>query len=65
MIIIDGSGAIRYANRQVSVLFGYSHDDLVGKTVEWLMPERFRARHVGHRKTYFENVRVRPWGPAR
>ena len=25
MIIIDGSGAIRFANRQASSLFGYTH----------------------------------------
>src|ERR1700751_822596 len=28
MIIIDASGVIRFANRQVSALFGYRHDDI-------------------------------------
>lgn len=62
MIIIDAGGTIRYANRQVSALFGYAHDDIVGQPVEFLMPKRFRERHVNHRHTYVESVRVRPMG---
>jgi PAS domain S-box-containing protein len=64
MIIIDSSGVIRYANRQVTALFGYSHDEVIGKAVEDLMPERFRARHVSHRDSYNRNIRVRPMGPS-
>jgi two-component system, sensor histidine kinase len=62
MIIIDDSGAIRYANRQVSALFGYPHDELIGKPVERLLPERFRDRHPSMREAYTKNVRVRPMG---
>jgi PAS domain S-box-containing protein len=62
MIIIDGSGAIRFANRQVSSLFGYAHDEVVGKPIELLMPERFHARHIDHRDQYRGNVRIRPMG---
>jgi len=62
MIIIDGRGLIRYANRQVSALFGYPHDDIIGKEVEQLMPERYRARHLGHRDGYIHNLRIRPMG---
>jgi PAS domain S-box-containing protein len=62
MIFIDASGIILYANRQVSALFGYAHDEIIGESVEWLMPERFRHRHVGHREAYTGNVRVRPMG---
>jgi PAS domain S-box-containing protein len=62
MIIIDASGSIRFVNRQVSALFGYEHDEIIGKSIEHLMPERFRARHVGHRDQYTGNVRLRPMG---
>ncbi len=62
IIIIDASGLVRYANRQVSALFGYTHDEIVGQNVERLMPERFRVRHVGHREGYISSVRVRPMG---
>lgn len=62
MIIIDGTGAIRFVNRQVSSLFGYAHDEIVGRPVELLIPERFHARHVKHREHYRDSVRVRPMG---
>jgi PAS domain S-box-containing protein len=64
MIIIDGSGAIRFANRQVSSIFGYDHDEIVGRPVELLMPERFHARHAHHREQYRNSVRIRPMGPG-
>ena len=62
MIIIDATGAIRFANRQVSALFGHPHDDLIGLSIEQLMPERFRARHTGHRTHYVQSHLVRPMG---
>lgn len=62
MIIIDGSGTILYANRQVTALFGYQPAEVVGSPVEMLMPERFRGRHVTHRQGYTSSVRVRPMG---
>ncbi len=57
MIIIDSSGTILFANRQVSALFGHESADIVGNAVEMLLPERFRGRHIGHRRGYTGNVR--------
>jgi PAS domain S-box-containing protein len=62
MIIIDARGIIRFANRQVTALFGHANGDVVGRPVEILLPERFRHRHVAHRQGYSSNVRVRPMG---
>ncbi|MBS0578214.1 MAG: PAS domain S-box protein [Proteobacteria bacterium] len=62
IIIIDAGGTIRYTNRQVSAVFGYPHDEIVGRPVEFLMPERLRARHISHRRDYSVSVRVRPMG---
>lgn len=62
MIFIDGSGTILFANQQVTALFGYQSSEVVGAKVELLLPERFRARHTGHRTDYAQNVRVRPMG---
>jgi PAS domain S-box-containing protein len=62
MIIIDDAGVIFFANRQVSTLFGYPHVDIIGKPVEFLMPERFRDRHLAHRQSYARSVRVGPMG---
>lgn len=62
MIIIDDSGSILFANRQVTALFGYEPSEVVGAPVELLMPRRFRHRHTAHREGYTSNVRVRPMG---
>jgi PAS domain S-box-containing protein len=62
MIIIDRSGLIRFANRQASALFGYPHDELIGKPVEHLMPERFREQHPALRESYTRDVRFRAMG---
>lgn len=62
MVIIDSAGDILFANHQVQTLFGFANADIVGASVEVLLPERFRNRHVGHRQSYTGNVRVRPMG---
>jgi PAS domain S-box-containing protein len=62
MIVIDSSGVIRFANRRVSALFGYLIDDLIGKPVELLIPERFRDRHVEKRKAYTRHPHARSMG---
>src|ERR1700726_1569295 len=62
MLIIDGSGVVQFTNLQVSALFGYSREDVIGRPIEMLMPERFRGRHVAHRDRYVQASRVRPMG---
>jgi len=62
MVIIDASGIILFANRQVTKLFDYEHDEVIGKPIEQLMPERFRVRHLLHRDSYVKSTRVRPMG---
>jgi PAS domain S-box-containing protein len=62
LIIIDSAGDIVFANDQVKTLFGYEPAELIGQKVEILLPERFRARHIGHREGYSHNQRVRPMG---
>lgn len=62
MLIIETSGIICFANRQVSTLFGYPHDEIIGEPIEKLMPERFRGQHIGHREHYVGNLRMRPMG---
>jgi two-component system, sensor histidine kinase len=64
MVIIDTFGTIWFANRQVSVLFGYPHDEIIGESIESLMPERFRARYIGHPGHFVSRARVRAMGPG-
>jgi PAS domain S-box-containing protein len=62
IVIVDAQGEIRFSNRQVAALFGYTDAELIGQPVEILLPERFRDRHVGHRAFFGAEMRVRPMG---
>ncbi|MEO6184823.1 MAG: ATP-binding protein [Steroidobacteraceae bacterium] len=53
---------MQFANRQVTALFDFTPAELVGQPVEVLLPERFRRKHVGHRQSFGENLRLRPMG---
>ncbi len=59
---IDRGGEIAMVNQQTERLFGYPRRELLGKPVEFLLPERFRDQHVSHREGYFEDPRTRPMG---
>jgi PAS domain S-box-containing protein len=59
---VDGEGIIRLVNRQCETVFGYGREELIGKSIDRLVPERSRDVHPGHRERYFANPRTRPMG---
>jgi PAS domain S-box-containing protein len=62
IIIVNSAGKLVLVNSQTEKLFGYSRLEMVDQPVEMLMPERFRARHGGHRDHFFADPKVRPMG---
>jgi len=62
MVIVDSAGLIQLVNAQTEIIFGYSRDELVGQTVERLIPERFHPSHAGHRQGYSQSPRARSMG---
>ncbi len=62
MVVVDEAGRIVLANAQVEKLFGYRQEELLGREVEKLVPERFRRGHPEHRSGFFEEPRVRSMG---
>ena len=51
---IDVAGKILIANAQTERIFGYTPDELIGKPVEYLMPERVSTRHLANRARFVE-----------
>src|ERR1041384_7532924 len=43
MVMVDQTGKIMLVNMQIEKSFGYSRDELLGQSIEMLVPERFRA----------------------
>jgi PAS domain S-box-containing protein len=62
VVIIDAGGAIRLINRQAETMFGYSRDELIGRSVDVLVPDRVRAAHEVLRGGYHRAPTKRPMG---
>ena len=62
VVITAADGTIVLANPRAEQMFGYESDELVGLSVEALIPEDLRPRHRVHRKKYADHPHVRPMG---
>jgi PAS domain S-box-containing protein len=62
VIGVDEAGEIRLVNSRTQAVFGYAREELIGRSVEMLVPEVIRGAHVAHRERYFEAPRTRPMG---
>lgn len=62
-IIVTGPDArIVMVNPKAETMFGYSRDELVGKTIETLIPRRYATNHVKHRDGYMKKPHARGMG---
>lgn len=62
IVVIDRAGRIVIVNNQTERLFDYMRDELVGKPIEVLVPDRLKHAHVAHRDGYFLVPKTRPMG---
>ncbi|MGO8829579.1 MAG: ATP-binding protein [Steroidobacteraceae bacterium] len=62
LIVIDTRGIVRFANATTGALFGYTPEQVVGQSVEMLVPERFRIRHGAHVLGYLRDPTSREMG---
>ena len=65
MVMIGVSGLIEMVNAQTERVFGYTRDELLGKSIEMLVPERYRRDHPGLRSSFFAAPVSRPMGAGR
>lgn len=62
IVMANATGHIVLATSQAEKLFGYDTGELQGKSIETLLPERFRSGHVGNRSRYSSQPRPRTMG---
>lgn len=60
LLAVDQEGRIKTANRHLELLFGYSRGELEGQSVEQLLPEKTRERHVRLRSRFASMPSARP-----
>jgi PAS domain S-box-containing protein len=62
LVGVDKAGVIRLVNRQTASLFGYERADLIGASLETLVPASLREVHLAHRARYNADPRTRRMG---
>jgi PAS domain S-box-containing protein len=59
IVIADAAGEMTLVNAETERMFGYGRLELIGESVELLVPERYRKRHARHRAGYSKNPHTR------
>lgn len=59
---VNQQGVIVQINSQTEAMFGYTRDELIGQSVEMLVPERQRPHHSGHREQFHRQPKIRRMG---
>ena len=65
IVMIERHGRIVMVNAEAERLFGYSREEMLGRAVEMLIPERFRAGHPRLRMNFFTNSLAKRIGAGR
>lgn len=65
IVIVNQEGLMMLVNTQMEQLFGYERATLLGKSVELLIPESLRRKHVRQRADYIGHADARPMGKGR
>jgi PAS domain S-box-containing protein len=65
MLMVDRHGIIVLVNRQLEQQFGYHRNQLIGQSIEVLVPPRFRTAHLSDRERYMKLASARPMGKGR
>lgn len=52
LVVVDKMGVINIINPRIEEMFGYTREELIGKPLETLMPDKYRSQHLTHRANY-------------
>ena len=65
MVMASSDGTIEMVNEQTEKIFGYSRSELLGRSIELLVPVRFQQNHPSLRNAFFGEPGSRPMGEGR
>ena len=62
LVLVDAGGQMLLVNTHLEEMFGYDRGELLGQSVDLLLPERARTTHARHRAAFIEDPRIRAMG---
>ncbi len=62
ILLCDSQGIIQFVNEQTESIFGYKSEELIGQTIDMLVPDSIRSRHDQLRSSYNATPKKRPMG---
>ena len=65
LIMINSDGLIELVNASAESIFGFHRDELLGQSLDILLPERMRSQHQIHRTSFFKSPEHRSMGAGR
>lgn len=65
IVITTQDGKVINFNRYAADQFGYSPQEVIGNSVEMLIPSEFHSRHIGYRNDFMQHPQTRPMGKGR
>lgn len=65
IILADEQAQIFLANPAAQKIFGYSEAEMIGQSIEMLIPQRFHHNHRKYQHNYYKHPQIRPMGEGR
>jgi PAS domain S-box-containing protein len=65
VLVAGDDGTIRFVNRHLERTFGYAHRELIGQSVDVLLPDALQEAHAVHRQGFVSSPEARPMGSCR
>src|SRR5947209_5194878 len=59
---VNQQGVVVQVNAQMEAMFGYTRQELIGQSIEMLVPQRQRGQHHGHRDKFHTQPKLRRMG---